>query len=75
MSLIPPRGFDQDTLVRATATRRVVDAKGNPVKIKANTLGIADSSRLDDEGKQFVHFEAGSDIRCVNFPVEALAPA
>jgi hypothetical protein len=67
-------GFDSETLVRATKTVRAFDSTGAKIKIRALTVGIPDSSRVDD-GHQYIHFENGGGTPCVRFPVEALAPA
>jgi hypothetical protein len=65
-------GFGTDTMVKAVRTQRVYDSKGVQIKIKADSVGIPDSSAVTD-GHQFVHFEVGGNTPCVRFPVGDLA--
>ncbi|HEV8666766.1 MAG TPA: hypothetical protein VN665_02870 [Candidatus Paceibacterota bacterium] len=44
------RGFDRDSEVKASETRRAPDISGRKIKIKANSFGIADSSVVDEMG-------------------------
>jgi hypothetical protein len=69
------RGFGKDSMVKATKTLRVPNIDGNKIKIKANSVGIPDSSIVDENGNQLVHFEVGGLTPCVSYPAEALLPA
>jgi hypothetical protein len=68
-------GFGSDSMVRATKTMSVYSSEGKKIKIKAHSIGIPDSSAVDEDGHQHVHFEVGAMTPCVRFPVEALLPA
>ena len=73
-------GFNGGTVVQARATRRVLDVKGNRVKVHEGATGIVWSSVLfgredEEEGlSQQVYFETGQNTTyCVNFPYSHMA--